>query len=69
MPYEPGVTTYRVFRLNPDGSVGSAEILDARSDDEAMGKARVMANMCGIDLWERSRYLASYPRRSADEDV
>lgn len=65
VPYEPGLTTYRAYILNPDGSIGSVAIIDARSDDEAIGKARGMVNGHGIDLWERLRFLGSYPPRKA----
>lgn len=39
--------------------------IQARSDDEAKAIASTLPNGHGIDLWERARYLASYPPRSA----
>lgn len=56
---------YRVFSLNIDGRVGASRILQAQSDDEAKAIAATLPNGHGIDLWERARYLASYPPRSA----
>ena len=54
-----------MIRLSPDGTVGEANILDARTDDEAKAMAATLSNGHGIDLWERARYLASFPPHSA----
>jgi len=62
---EPGPRVYRVFSLNHDGTVESTRILDARTDEEAKAMAGDLPNGHGIDLWERVRYLASYPPLSA----
>lgn len=56
---------YRVFSLSADGRVEASQMLDAQSDDKAKAIAATLPNGHGIDLWERSRYLASYPPRSA----
>ena len=56
---------YRVFSLSLDGRVGGSHTIEARSDDEAKAIAGTLPNGHGIDLWERSRYLASYPPLSA----
>ena len=61
----PGPRTYCVFRIGHDGTVGKADILDADTDDEAKAMAAMLPNGHGIDLWERARYLASYPSQSA----
>ena len=53
--------TYRAFFLGHDGAVRRAEILEARTDDEAKALAAALVNGHGIDLWERTRFLASYP--------
>lgn len=60
-----GEATYRVFRLNHDGGIDSAEIISAQDDDEVQKIAQAMANGHGIDLWERNRFLGSYPPLSA----
>lgn len=62
---DPGHRVYRVFSVSADGRVGDSHILDAQSDDEAKAIAATLPNGHGIDLWERARYLASYPPRSA----
>lgn len=62
---DPGPRAYRVFSLSPDGRVGESRAIEARSDDEAKAIAEMLPNGHGIDLWERARYLASYPPRSA----
>ena len=58
-PY--GQPTYRAFRLNRDGGIDSAEIIQAATEDEARAVAAKMVNGHGIDLWERARFLESYP--------
>ncbi|MGU3404749.1 hypothetical protein [Methylobacterium brachiatum] len=62
---DPGPRVYRIFSLNHDGTVESTRILDAGTDDEAKALASGLPNGHGIDLWERARYLASYPPQSA----
>ncbi|MCJ2123400.1 hypothetical protein [Methylobacterium sp. J-077] len=61
----PGQRVYYVLRIGHDGTVGRADILAAESDDEAKTMAAMLPNGHGIDLWERARYLASYPPQSA----
>ena len=56
---------YRVIILGTDGTLGKTDTIRAGSDDEAKALAATMPNGHGIDLWERSRFLASYPPRSA----
>jgi hypothetical protein len=60
-PPQLGRPTYRVFLLKADGGIFSAEIIEAQSDDEAKAIASAMTNGHGVDLWERGRFLASYP--------
>ena len=55
---------YRVFSLSLDGRVGNSQTIQARTDDQAKAIAARLPNGHGIDLWERARYLASYPPRS-----
>jgi hypothetical protein len=54
-----------VFSLKLDGNVGESLSIQAKSDDEAKAIAATLPNGHGIDLWERARYLASYPPQSA----
>ena len=53
--------TYRAYRLSRNGSIDSAEIIRAESDDEARALARAMVNGHGIELWERARLLDRFP--------
>ena len=62
---DPGPLRYRVFSLSADGRVGESHAIEAQSDDEAKAIAATLPNGHGIDLWERARYLASYPPQSA----
>lgn len=61
----PGARIYRVFSLSADGTVGESHTIQAQNDDEAKAIASTLPNGHGIDLWERARYLASYPPQSA----
>lgn len=61
-----GEATYRAFTLNPDGGVDTVEIIQAPSDDEARAIAARMVNGHGVDLWERNRFIESYPPRKAN---
>ena len=45
--------------------IQGADILNVDTDDEAKALAATLPNGHGIDLWERARYLASYPPRSS----
>lgn len=62
---DPGTPVYRVIVLGADGTLGRSDTIRAQSDEEAKAVAGRMPNGHGIDLWERSRFLASYPPRSA----
>lgn len=57
----PGRRAYRVFHLAHDGRVCQAETIEAETDDEAKAIAAQKVNGCGIDLWERARFLESFP--------
>jgi hypothetical protein len=63
--FEPGITTYRAFHLDDQGRITLSVIIDARSDEEAIGKAGFLENAYGIDLWERARHLGTFPPRIA----
>ncbi|MDP4024132.1 hypothetical protein Q8W71_15995 [Methylobacterium sp. NEAU 140] len=62
---QPGPRVYRAFHLGRDGTVQRAEVIEARSDDEAKAIAARLVNGYGIDLWERARHLATYPPSAA----
>ena len=57
----PGQRTYRAYHLNANGIVRRAEVVSAQSDDEARVIAAMLVNGCGIELWERARFLGRYP--------
>lgn len=62
---DPGPRVYRVSSLSADETVGAIDVLEAQSDDDAKAIVATLPNGHGIDLWERARYLASYPPQSA----
>ena len=53
---------YRVFRLDKEGCVASAEIIPAVNDDHARSIVEQLPNVHGLELWERTRRLGSYPQ-------
>lgn len=52
---------YRAVRLGSNGSVEGVDLIRARTDDEAKALAEKIVNGYGIDLWDQSRYLDSFP--------
>ena len=58
---------YRVFRLDRQGRVASAEIIPAASDDHARTIAGMLPNRHGLELWERTRHLGRYPHAATSE--
>ena len=59
---------YRVFHLDSHGRVASAETIPAASDDHARSIAERLPNGHGLELWERTRRLAHYPRSGEATD-
>jgi hypothetical protein len=55
---------YSAIRLSSSGGVEGVEHIDARNDDEAIALTSRMANGYGVDLWERGRFLDSFPSLS-----
>ncbi|GEP09208.1 hypothetical protein [Methylobacterium gnaphalii] len=58
---EPGERAYRAYRLTASGGICGVEHIEAGDDDEAKLLAAMIVNKHGVDLWERARYLASFP--------
>ena len=56
--------TYRAIRLAGDGSVEGIEIIEATTDTDARTLAAMMVNGHGLDLWESTRFIESYPALS-----
>ncbi|WP_375276209.1 hypothetical protein [Methylorubrum thiocyanatum] len=61
---DPGPLAYRAIRLNASGGVEGIEHITAHHDEEAVALTSRMANGYGVDLWERSRFLESFPSLS-----
>ncbi len=56
--------TYRAFYLDAKRKVRAARILRAANDCDAHTIARTLPNGFGIELWERGRFLATFPPRA-----
>ena len=55
------VTDYRLYRINDLGKIGTAEWIDARSDDEALAMVRAKRLSVKCELWAGSRLVAQIP--------
>ena len=52
---------YRIYCLDDAGRISLADWIDARSDDDAIGKARKIAHgarMC--EVWQKDRLIALF---------
>ncbi|GEP12632.1 hypothetical protein [Methylobacterium gnaphalii] len=58
---EPGKPEYRACRLTASDSIEGVEYINAASDEMAARLAAMIANGHGIDLWDRTRFLGSFP--------
>ena len=58
---------YRLYCLDPQGKIQSAEWLTADSDQQALVKARELGKTSPCELWERDRFIASVPAASPSE--
>jgi hypothetical protein len=52
---------YRVYHLDRDGRIERSEILCAASDHDALIALRKTNNRCGVELWDRARFLGTAP--------
>jgi len=52
------VNTFRAFILNDDDKIMSSEILDVKSDAEAIESARMFASENDLEIWQGQRRVA-----------
>lgn len=52
---------YRLYFVDGAGKIMSAEMLNARSDDEALNLARALNSDCNCELWKRNSFVATIP--------
>jgi len=55
------MSDYRLYCLDKDGKIASAEWIDAKNDDEAVVivRARKLPHKC--EIWDRQRRVAEVP--------
>ena len=53
---------YRAYELNAEDRIVTFTIVTAVSEDEAIEQARSMAGGCTIELWDRGRMIARFPK-------
>lgn len=51
---------YRAYHFNRSGSIETAHPIQAASDSQASQHARALANLHGIELWDRARFIARF---------
>ena len=59
---QSALPAYRAYFLGQTGRIVGVEVLPAIDDDDAKVFAGALRNEHGMELWERGRRLAVYPR-------
>jgi hypothetical protein len=49
---------FRIYFLNSEGRIGSAEVLEADDDSRAMEVFQKLDHCYGLELWQRERRVA-----------
>lgn len=53
-------TSYRVFQISPMGKInGPPHTIEADSDSDALRQARQLVDGHAVELWQRSRLVAT----------
>jgi hypothetical protein len=55
---------YRAYAVRFDGHFVGFELLDCADDDEAIDKARRLADNSAIELWTGERFITQLERKS-----
>lgn len=58
--YCDGHVAYRVYRLTKDDSIFDVEILDVKTDAEAVNLIRLRRSTYPLELWERGRLVGRF---------
>ncbi len=59
---EASEPVYRALIVDEAGhTIAPAKILEAKDDDEALRQARSFVDGYGVELWEGTRMIASFP--------
>jgi hypothetical protein len=66
--FQSAIPAYRAYFLGLSGRIVGVEVLPAIDDDDAKFFACALQCEHGIELWERGRRLAVYPRSDASID-
>ena len=53
---------YRAYEVNSEDRIVTFTIITAASEDHAVEQARSMADGCTIELWDRGRMIARFPK-------
>jgi hypothetical protein len=54
--------TYRAYLINEDNRVSSYKPIDAETDAEALAAARVLADVCDVEVWDLDRKVGRIER-------
>lgn len=56
--------SYRIYLLDEAGRISRARDVDCEDDAAAIATARLIASTQGVEIWQRTRLVASLPRLS-----
>jgi hypothetical protein len=54
--------TYRAYLINEDNRVSSYKPIDADTDADALTAARVLADVCAVEVWDLDRKVGRIER-------
>jgi hypothetical protein len=57
------IQEYRAYIIGPDGHIQQRIDLLCADDDAAKERARQLVNGHDIELWQRARMIATFPRK------
>jgi hypothetical protein len=58
------MTHYRAYAVRSDGNFDGYELLTCADDDDAIGKAKPLADGSAIELWNGERFITRLEHRS-----
>jgi len=60
---------YRLYTVGDDGHITGFEPLISANDEEAVAKAKDLAQRHGVELWSGPRMVSSMPARAVTHEV
>jgi hypothetical protein len=63
------MSEYRIYIIGNDGHYVNAENIECADDQEAIQKAQQAADGCGVELWERGRFITQLRRKTGEANL